>query len=278
MMNPYDRNLNLYYKDDLCTVVQGDCLDVMRIMAENELKFDAIITDPPYGTTACRWDIIVPFKELWESINKLRKEITTVVLFGSEPFSSYLRLSNIAEYRYDWYWYKNCPTGIALSKTQPMRSIEEIMIFSGRKSLFNKQKMPSKITDRRLGKSNGRFNSNLQTSEHFGKMIFNKTKNNPENILLEMVNPRNVLEINVVPRATGVLHPTQKPVELMEYLIKTYTNKGDIILDFTCGSGTTLVAAKNLSVNCYGIEKEEKYCKVSKNRLDGDTSWKSMTI
>lgn len=257
--------MNTYYQDSLCTLIQGDCIEVMSSMIEDGLKFDAIITDPPYGTTACKWDTIIPFDKMWKCLKYLRNENTPTVLFGSEPFSSMLRCSNLNEFKYDWIWNKNYGSGFAFSKYQPMRNHEIISCFAKNKSSYYPQEVLSKVKDRKTGKRNGHHGYDL-TSEHTGNMIFN-SKTNPSKILRTNVNPKTVLDFDCPPRSKGYLHPTQKPVELMEYLIKTYTNEGDIILDFTCGSGTTLVVAKNLNRKSYGIELEEKYCEITKNRL-----------
>jgi len=258
--------LKPYYEDEYCKLFCGDCLNIMEELAIDNIKFDAIITDPPYGKTASEWDKAIPFIKMWNSLNKIIKNTSIIALFGIEPFSSFLRTSNIKNYKYDWYWYKNNPTGITFAKTQPMRCIENISIFYKGKTLYNKQPTSSRITDRKLGGNNGKFGCNPKSDSTVEINNYIK-KSNPKNILLENVNPRNVLEIKVVSRAKGTFHPTQKPLELIEYLIKTYTNEKDIILDFTCGSGTTLLAAKKLKRFCYGVELEEKYCEITKNRL-----------
>jgi site-specific DNA-methyltransferase (adenine-specific) len=240
----------------------GDCLEAMDLLIAAGEKVDAIITDPPYGTTACRWDSIIPFDEMWPRLNKLVKPNGAIVLFGSEPFSSALRMSNIKNYKYDWIWYKNNPTGISLAGKQPMRSYENISVFekNGNKVFFNTIKMKSRISDRKTGKSNGKFSS--KKSEHYN---FQPKKEN--NVLKEFVNPWNVLEYKVVSRANGTVHPTQKPVALMEYLIKTYTHEGETVLDFTMGSGTTGVACANLGRKFIGIELDHDYFNIAKKRI-----------
>lgn len=244
-----------------------DCLVAMDRMIEKGIVVDAVICDPPYGTTACRWDSVIDIEQMWLRLNKLIKPSGAIVLFGGEPFSSRLRMSNIKNYKYDWYWYKNNPTGISLSKTQPMRSIENVLVFCDGKTTYNKQLMDSKISDRQLGGSNGKHTGNAKSGT--SGMIGVK-KDNPDNILRKKVNPRNVLEFKVVPRAKGTLHPTQKPVLLMDYLIKTYTNEGELVLDFTMGSGTTGVSCKNLNRDFIGIELDEKYFEIAKDRIGED--------
>jgi len=234
----------------------------MQKMAEKGLKFDAIITDLPYGTTACKWDTIIPFDKMWECLNNLRKDNSPIILFGSEPFSSLLRCSNLKEFKYDWIWRKNTGTGFATAKYQPLKYHEIISIFSIGKIKYNP------IPTERFSEASKRVCKNPVRGG--GKTTSNHV---PMNIVKvqydsETKTPESVLEFKSVPNAGGnKLHPTQKPIELLEYLIKTYTNEGDIILDFTCGSGTTLLASKKLNRKCYGVELEKKYCEVTKNRL-----------
>jgi len=246
--------LQLYYKDEYIRLFQGDCLEVMDKIIEKGIKFDAIITDPPYGTTKCKWDEIIKFNDMWDRLHKLTKNTTPTLLFGGEPFSSFLRISNIKEYKYDWKWIKTKPSGHLNAKKQPMRAIEDVLVFYKNQCIYNPQ-----------GLIYGEFNNNRPSRENKvdGEYTFGKEKHfgnsnakgYPKNIL-NFANPNN-----------NLFHPTQKPLELMEYLINTYTNENDLILDFTCGSGTTLVAAKKLNRKCIGIELEEKYCEIAKNRL-----------
>jgi site-specific DNA-methyltransferase (adenine-specific) len=256
--------LNIYYKDDLCILIQGECIDVMNELIESELKFDAIITDPPYGTTACKWDNIIPFDKMWGCLTKLRKDNAPIVLFGSEPFSSALRMSNIKEFKYDWIWNKLYGTNIYDGNTKPMKYHEIISVFYNKQPTFNKKMFLAKKENRRNRKLNFK-------KEVFESVYGNQKQYIPENEKDELRNPISILEYSNQSKEvhrTKRLHPTQKPLELIEYLIETYTNDGDIILDFTCGSGTTLIAARNLNRKCYGIELEEKYCEIAKNRLE----------
>jgi site-specific DNA-methyltransferase (adenine-specific) len=246
-------------------LIHGDCLEEMDKLIGEGVKVDAIITDPPYGTTACKWDSVIPFEPMWERLNKLIKPNGAIVLFGIEPFSSHLRLSNIKMFKYDWVWIKNQPVGMASAKYQPMRDSEIISVFYKLPPLYNKQRTESKIKDRNLGKSNGKLWKKV--SEHNG-MIPDKSKNNPNNILKKYVNPRTTLFFDVHPRSKGMSHPTQKPVSLLEYLIKTYTIENETVLDFTMGSGTTGVACVNTNRNFIGIELDENYFKVSLKRIN----------
>ena len=239
-------------------LLQGDCLEVMKGIPDGSI--DAIITDPPYGTTACKWDSVIDFDLMWEQLNRIIKPNGAIVLFGSEPFSSALRMSNIKDYKYDWVWEKNLPSGMAFAKYQPMRVYENIIVFCESKTTYNKQLTKTIITDRKVteGKKNG--------SGSNGGMHFSMNQN--INTQKTKVNPRNILKIKCVSNAGGhKQHPTQKPVALMEYLIKTYTNEGETVLDFTMGSGSTLVACQNTNRNGIGIEMDEAYFKIAGQRI-----------
>ena len=235
----------------------------MDKMIEKGLKFDAIITDPPYGTTACKWDSIIPFNKMWNKINKLTNGTSPVLLFGSEPFSSNLRMSNINAYKYDWYWYKNKPSGAMTAKIQPMKSMESISVFYDKQPLYIPQMIErTEVELKRLSKK-----SVYTVGTDIDGRKWGKSANRNDN---KMKYPNNViLDIKTVFNRSKekVAHPTQKPVKLLEYLIKTYTNEEDLILDFTCGSGSTLIAAKNLNRKCIGVELDENYCEIVKNRI-----------
>ena len=243
--------MKLYYKDDYCTVTQGDCLEVMVKMAEKGLKFDAIITDPPYGTTKCKWDSIVPLDKMWNCLKNIRKENSPIVLFGSEPFSSLLRCSNLDEFKYDWIWDKSKAANFPQVKYMPLKIHENISVFAEKKSNY----FPVMAT------GTFRKKGGYDVKRDFAVSAGTPEKHN------DQYYPKSILDFSTANNANSRLHPTQKSLDLMEYLIQTYTKEGDTILDFTCGSGTTLVAAKKLKRKCYGIELEEKYCEVTKNRL-----------
>jgi DNA modification methylase len=250
-----------YYSDETGMLLKGDCLGWMDRIPDKSI--DMVLCDPPYGKTACKWDVIVPFDRMWKMLNSIKKEISTTAIFGSEPFSSLLRTSNLKEFKYDWIWEKNYSTGIGYAKYRPMNNHEVVSIFYSKNKYFP-QLVQSKIKDRKLGKSNGKFTGRI--SETTGMMSVQK--DNPDNLLKELVNPRTILEFNVVPHSTGYLHPSQKPTELLEYLIKTYTNEGDTILDFCSGSCSTAIAAINTNRRWICIEQEEKYCELSKERIE----------
>jgi site-specific DNA-methyltransferase (adenine-specific) len=225
----------------------------MEMMAEKGLKFNAIITDIPYGTTQCKWDSIIPLKEMWECLIKLSNFNTPIILFGNEPFSSKLRSSNFELYKYDWKWDKVRGVGHLNSKIRPMMCIEDIMVFYDKPCTYNPQMRE---------REKPRKSKNNATQEVWGK-----SQNNFEGDVLNKKFPINLITFSKSAHKDMLYHPTQKPLDLLEYLVNTYTNDGDTILDFTCGSGTTLLAARNLKRKCYGIELEEKYCEVTKNRL-----------
>ena len=233
---------------------KGDCLEVMDRMIEDGVKVDAIITDPPYGTTACKWDSVIDFELMWEQLNRIIKPNGAIVLFGSEPFSSALRMSNIRNYKYDWIWNKKLGGNSMLVKYQPYKIHELIHVFSSKGRANYKPLMETRGDVRiKNGKTKNKDNA-------FGVDGAEYIKNNT-------YYPKSILEISNAKR-TGRVHPTQKPVALMEYLIKTYTNEGETVLDFTMGSGTTGVAAKNLGRKFIGIELDPDYFKIAEDRID----------
>lgn len=241
----------------------GDCLEKMQAIPDGSI--DMVLCDPPYGTTACKWDSVIPFEPLWAQYRRVCKRNAAIVLNASQPFTSALVMSNIEWFKYEWIWEKNQPSGIATAKYMPMKNHENIMVFCEGKTTYNKQLTKSKITDRPFGKSNGRFWD--KTSVGVTGMKPKKTSN-PDNILLESVNPRTVIPFDIPPNALGKLHPTQKPVALMEYLIRTYTNEGEIVLDNTMGSGTTGVACINTNRSFIGIERDDSYFEIAKSRIE----------
>lgn len=234
---------------------QGDCLELMRDIPDGSI--DAIITDPPYGTTACEWDSVIPFEPMWERINKLIKPNGAIVLFGSEPFSSALRMSNIKNYKYDWVWVKS-PTGFLNAKKMPMKSVENITIFYTKLPRYNPQGI-IKIKNKTIRNHSTKINRTpVGLSTHNGgrlKDSYTQSFTGYPNQTLIFSNEKG-------------FHPTQKPVELLEYLIKTYTNEGETVLDFTMGSGTTGVACVNTNRNFIGIELDEKYFEIAKKRIE----------
>lgn len=254
--------IKLYYEDEYCTLLHGDALEAMQRMIDKNLKFDAIITDPPYGTTACKWDSVIPIEKMWKLLKKLRKDGCPIGLFSIQPFTSVLIMSNIKEYKHEWVWNKEVSGNFIQAKNTPLRTTEFITFFGNKKINYYPQ-IEDALRENIRPQTEADQKSDFLGKVSDGKFIpkSDPTKRYPKHLLT--FNARSA-ECNSLNR----LHPTQKPLKLMEYLIKTYTNEGDTILDFTCGSGTTLVAAKNLKRKCYGIEKEEKYCEITKNRLE----------
>jgi site-specific DNA-methyltransferase (adenine-specific) len=225
----------------------------------DDKSINLVLTDPPYGTTACKWDSVIPFEPMWKELKRVCSG--TIALFGSEPFSSALRLSSIKDFKYDWIWRKNTVSGFAFSKHQPMRNHESISIFG--KTNYYPQKVKSLVIGRAFNKPNGRIQGT--GTDHYPGL-----KATPAKVLEEYVNPRTVLEFKTVGNQNGAkLHPTQKPVPLLEYLIKTYTLEGETVLDFTMGSGSTGIACKNLNRKFIGIEKDKTYFEIAKSRIQG---------
>jgi len=226
---------------------QGDCLDIMPLIPDKSI--DMVFTDLPYGTTACKWDSVIPFDKMWVQLNRIIKPNGAIVLFGSEPFSSALRMSNIKNYKYDWIWDKKKGGNIMLLKQQPYKVHEIISVFNTNKETYYpimEEQTPRTGKTYSAGEANG--------IKNYGDLRYYDKKY-----------PKSILEISNA-KQNGKQHPTQKPVELMEYLIKTYTNENETVLDFTMGSGSTLVASKNLNRKFIGIEKEPKYYEIACQR------------
>ena len=238
---------------------KGDCLEVMKKIPSGSI--DAIITDPPYGTTACKWDSVIDFDLMWEQLNRIIKPNGAIVLFGSEPFSSALRMSNIKNYKYDWIWNKRKAGNFALGNRQPLKTHEIISIFSLKTHNYYPQKtLLDKPQTRHLGKKS--INREDGFTGGIGKEIKYGKDYEPNKKL-----PISIQEFKKDNYKNNRFHPTQKPVELLEYLIKTYTNENETVLDFTMGSGTTMVACVNTNRNFIGIEQDEKYFNIAKNRI-----------
>jgi len=248
-----------FYQDNLTTLYHGDCLDVMAELPP--ASFDAVICDPPYGTTACAWDSPIPFDAMWGALRRLTRPRAAIVLFGQEPFSSLLRVSNLEQYKYDWVWRKTRSSDFLNNKNRPREIHEMISVFSeGTTANGSNLRMlyfPQGLVriDRRWHRPQKYHSEHriARPSHSLDRVI--EFTNYPETII-EFANPNQ-----------GSLHPTQKPLALMEYLVRTYTNEGDSILDFTSGSGTTLRAAKNLKRRAVGIERELNYCEATVKRL-----------
>lgn len=271
-------------------LIHGEAIEEMQKLIQEGVKVDAVITDPPQGKTACKWDVIIPFNEhvidkrgkilylndallkgyslewfnenkkpgMWECIKGLRKDRTPVVLFGNEPYSSMLRISNLKEYKYDWYWEKSTKTGFINAKKMPLKSIETISLFYKKRVLYipqglieNKQKLRKNSFDK-MNKT--RKGISTHNGGRFKNYKYEQQYTNYPNTLLKF-------------RSNVGFHSTQKPVPLMEYLIKTYTKEGDTVLDFTFGSGSTAIACLNLNRNFIGIEKDKEIFDIGKKRI-----------
>ena len=242
---------------------KGDCLELMQDIPDKSI--DAIICDLPYGTTKCKWDTVIPFEPLWEQYKRIIKDNGAIVLFGNEPFSSILRLSNFEMYKYDWKWIKSKPSGHLNAKKQPMRAYEDIIVFYKGQCVYNPQGLIYGEFDNnrpsRGNKIKGEYTFGIE--KDFGK---SNAKGYPKN-LLEFANPNN-----------NLLHPTQKPVALLEYLIKAYTNEGETVLDNTFGSCTCGVACVNTNRNFIGIEKDENYFNIGLKRINDAITQKQLTL
>ncbi len=243
---------------------QGDCLDIMPLIPDNSI--DLILCDIPYGTTACKWDSVIPFDKMWEQLKRIRKDNTAILLFGSEPFTTKLRMSNLDNWKYDFIWHKNQPSGQMNAKKMPMKAYETISVFYKKQPTYNPQMVER--TEKELKRLSHKSFEGTSENTIYGD-INRKSLNRYEHLLKY---PTNVInDIKCVFNRSGekVNHPTQKPLELMKYLIKTYSNEMDMILDFTMGSGTTCLAAKELNRKFIGIEKDIKYYELAVARVFG---------
>ena len=251
-MSHYDEQREQLNMQSNINLMHGDCLERMKEIPSGSV--DMILTDPPYGTTACKWDSIIPLEPMWEQLKRIIKPDGAIVLFGSQPFTSVLISSNLKQYKYNWVWDKKKPGAIGIAKYQPLRYTEDIIVFCKKTHNYNPQ-----MVKRDKPKTSRNYSHSDINEKSLGAMSENKsyTEKYPSNIIqVSNANQR------------GKVHPTQKPVALMEYLIKTYTNEGETVLDFTMGSGSTGVAAKNLNRDFIGIELDENYFNIAKERIN----------
>lgn len=231
---------------------QGDCLELMKEIPDKSI--DMILCDLPYGKTINKWDVILPFDRLWEQYKRIIKDSGVIVLFGNEPFSSKLRLSNLNQYRYDWKWNKCTHSNPLIAKKQPLRIYEDILIFYQKQPTYNPQIRKGKPYKKDYG--------------------YKRHSNSANGIKMLDVNnktglryPLNIVEFPMARNNQKRLHPAQKPIDLLEYLIKTYTNPNEIVLDNCMGSGSTGVACINTNRNFIGIEIDESYFKIAEERI-----------
>lgn len=238
---------------------KGDCLELMKSIPNGSI--DAIITDPPYGTTACKWDSVIPFALMWEQLNRIIKPNKAIVLTASQPFTSALVMSNPKLFKYEWIWQKTRFSGNLNATRMPLKAHESVLIFANTKAPYYpiKTQAPEHLIDKRknvnpsIVKDGGTYNG----SRGFVNIRKKDDGTRYPTTIQVFKNPNN-----------NSLHPTQKPVELMEYLIKTYTNENETVLDFTMGSGSTGVACVNTNRNFIGIEMDENYFNIAKKRIE----------
>lgn len=233
-------------------LLQGDCLELMRDLPDASV--DLILCDLPYGTTACKWDSVIPFEPLWEQLKRVIKPNGATLLFGAEPFSSFLRTSNIQQYKYDWVWEKSKATGFLNSRRQPLRAHEIVSVFYKKQPSYNPQMSRGAAYNKGVRKK--------QTEDDvYGS--FNQVLVSSDGLRF----PRSVQYFKTA-EGEGGFHKTQKPVALMEYLIRTYTNEGETVLDNCMGSGTTGVACANTGRKFIGMEMDAEYFDIASSRIE----------
>ena len=232
----------------------GDCLELMKNIPDGSV--DLVLTDPPYGTTACKWDSVIPFEPMWEQLNRIIKPNGAICLFGSEPFSSALRMSNIKCFKYDWVWDKHNTNGFLNAKKRPLKRHENISVFSVGTPAYIPQ-----MEERGKPRQKGSYNKKKGN----GDMVYGRFNN--VSSVNNLYYPTDIISFSNA-KQKGKVHPTQKPVALLEYLIRTYTNEGETVLDFTMGSGSTGVACVNINRNFIGIELDEGYFQIAKERIE----------
>lgn len=243
----------------MITLLHGDCLEKMAEIPDGSV--DMVLADPPYGTTACKWDSIIPLEPMWEHLKRVTKPNGAIVMTASQPFTTTLISSNMKMFKYCWVWEKDKPTNFALANKQPMKYHEDICVFYAKQPIYNKHKIPRSNGGKNRCKyevdhSNRKMQGNDDVSLRNGKTKYEDNLKNPSTILKFHTG-----------RRQDLCHPTQKPVALMEYLIKTYTNEGETVLDFTMGSGTTGVACINTNRSFIGIEKNLSYFNLATDRI-----------
>ena len=242
-------------------IQQGDCLELMKNIPDKSI--DMILCDLPYGTTACKWDSIIPFDKLWEQYERIIKDNGAIILTASQPFTSALTMSNPKMFRYQWYWNKNKVTGFANAKKQPLRNVEDVVVFYKKSPTYNPQGLIEINKTKRNSKSAGgeTLRRNIEDSSGKGSL-----RTSGHSYVQKYTNyPRQALYIN---SESKTVHPTQNPVALLEYLIKTYKNEGELVLDNCMGSGSTCVAAINTNRHYIGFELEPHYFEIAQKRIE----------
>lgn len=248
----------MYYKDEQFWLMQGDCLERMKEIPDGSV--DMVLCDLPYGITACKWDSVIPFEPLWEQYKRIIKSNGAVVLTASQPFTSFLICSNVKMFKYEWIWESNRAPNFVFGNKQPLKKHENICVFYNKQPTYNPQKIdnPKGIEKRHLYKSSG-TKSGIEVNNSAPEYAKKGKNYEPDKLL-----PKSIVYFKKEHRP---IHPTQKPVALMEYLIKTYTNDGETVLDNTMGSGTTGVACSNLNRKFIGIEMDTGYFDIAKKRI-----------
>ena len=232
----------------------NDCIEAMKGIQDGSINL--VLTDPPYGTTACKWDSVIPFEPMWKELKRITKPNSAIVMTAAQPFTSSLIMSNIKMFKYTWVWNKVLPRGHLNVKKMPLRIFEDIVVFYNKPCTYN----PQKTTGHKRKIAKTKYNKEGDGSQVYGKEMRDTFYDSSERY------PTGIIEISTA-NQHGKVHPTQKPVELMEYLIKTYTNEGELVLDFTMGSGSTGVACVSTNRNFIGIEKDESYFKIAEQRI-----------
>ena len=246
----FEPNGSFFMLNENTMLGQGDCLELMKHIPDGSV--DMVLTDPPYGTTACKWDSVIPFELMWVELKRIIKPNGAIVLFGSQPFTTKLIASNIEQFKYCWYWEKEKAGNFQLAKKRAMKRIEEVCIFYKKQPTYNPQGL---IEVNRVIKNNKTKNGSMGHLASADKRATYKQRfTNYPNDRLNFNNEKG-------------LHESQKPVALLEYLIKTYTQENETVLDFTMGSGSTSVAAKNTNRKFIGIELSQNYFEIAKKRI-----------
>lgn len=252
-MNPNYEHLSPY---DGCDLYRGDALEVLPLLASHGLRADMVFADPPYGTTHCRWDAVIDIPEMWKALNGVIMPQTPILLFCQQPFTSVLGASNLRRLRYSWVWEKAQPTGFLNARCMPMKAHEDILVFYDKLPRYNPIKTgghPRKVV---MASHQKKCDAGEIYRRHDNYRDYNSTERYPRSVLRFKTD-----------KQLSCLHATQKPVALLEYLIRTYTDEGDTVLDFAMGSGSTAVACRNTGRRFVGIEIDKTIFQVAYNRI-----------
>ena len=240
---------------ELNKIYNEDCLEGMKNIEDKSV--DMILCDLPYGTTACKWDTVIPFDKLWEQYNRIIKDNGAIVLFGGQPFTSALVMSNPKIFKYSWVWKKSHSANFAVAKYMPLKRHEDVLVFYKNKPTYNPQMTIGEYKNKRIGE--------IICEREKETFLTNKPKI-LKNVKNNTYYPTTILDFNCGARRNSI-HPTQKPVELFEYLINTYTNENETVLDNCMGSGTTAIACINANRNYIGFEMDSTYYELANKRI-----------